>query len=117
MAPALDDQYQGHDNVTDGENGEIGWRVVGAIRLKRLIAARTMALHLQKAGEQGTLAAARASTGPAAKQCGPEIHGGVFFVAHPSKMGAPLTFVGVTVCPEGALDARPDAAAVPAANR
>ena len=59
VAPALDQQHQGHDNVTDHENGEIGRRVVGAVGLERQFARRAMATHLEKAAEQAAFAAAR----------------------------------------------------------
>ena len=83
LAVALHDQDQGHDNVTDGEDREIGRRIVGAIWFERLVAGRAVALHLEETAEQGALAAAGAASGPAAQQSGPEFDRGVILiVAH-----------------------------------
>src|SRR5471032_16543 len=94
--------------MADRQDGEVVRLIVGAERLEGEAARRAIALHLQEAAEQRARAATRAAAAPAAEDGRPEVGGRDY--AHATNMDVRPTFVGVTLCPEGGLDARPDAA-------
>jgi len=58
---ALHGQDGGNDDVAENQDGEIGRRIIGAVMVECLAAARAGVLHLEVAPEERALAAGRAA--------------------------------------------------------